>query len=375
MSLFTNISIGRSGAAVSAGPAKLRLRGCRPIGQCVRIFAWANNHSGCGQYRIGMPMWALGRMGHDTTPFSVLNTELPEDLDVLVGQQVCGPERSERWLEIARQPVRAMAMVYEMDDDVWSVHPTNPAFAGLHEPGLLPSLEACLAVADAATVTTDHLAEVVSRFNPNVHVLPNCIDQSLLEHERPRAEKVTIGWAGGSSHENDFASVRGDLRSFFGRNPDVDLHFIGPNFGPMVGRPDARNTPWSTNIGDYLKSIDFDIGIAPLAYHRFNKSKSDLKALEFAALGIPVVASNFGPYPDSIEHGVTGFLVKHPHEWSKYLRALVNDEAMRTEMGANAKRWAATRTIQANAWRWEQTYTLIYAGRLAALLQAAGTSL
>jgi hypothetical protein len=29
---------------------------------------------------------------------------------------------------------------------------------------------------------------------------------------------------------------------------------------------------------------------------------------------------------------------------------------MRTELGANARRWAATRTIQANVWRWETAY-------------------
>jgi hypothetical protein len=40
----------------------------------------------------------------------------------------------------------------------------------------------------------------------------------------------------------------------------------------------------------------------------------------------------------------------------RYLRDLVNDEAMRLEMGTNAKRWAATRTIQGNVWRWEAAY-------------------
>jgi hypothetical protein len=29
---------------------------------------------------------------------------------------------------------------------------------------------------------------------------------------------------------------------------------------------------------------------------------------------------------------------------------------MRTEMGENARRWAATRTIQGNVWRWETVY-------------------
>jgi glycosyltransferase involved in cell wall biosynthesis len=322
----------------------------------VRIFGWAVNHSGCGQYRIGIPMWGLGQAGHDALAFSVLNTDLPTDLDVLVGQLVCTPEQSALWQEIAAMPGRRPALVFELDDDIWNLHSTNYGAAGLKADDVRTAIERNLALADAVTVTTNHLAEVVSRFNANVHVLPNCVDAALLQHQRPRNDRVTIGWAGGSSHSNDFAFVRNELRSFLRRNADVDVHMIGTDYRHELGRPDARHSGWSENLVDYLSKIDFDIGIAPLAYHAFNKSKSDLKVLEYAALGIPVVATDFGPYSDSVQHGVTGFLVKRPHEWARYLRDLVNDEAMRTELGANARRWAATRTIQANVWRWETAY-------------------
>ena len=200
---------------------------------------------------------------------------------------------------------------------------------------------------------------------PLLYVLPNCVDIALLSYRKPPTERLTIGWAGGSSHFQDFAAVKSDLKTFLRRNPDVDMHFIGENYGELVGRPDARYTGWSANLVDYLSKLDFDIGLAPLAYHRFNRSKSDLKFLEYSALGIPVVASDFGPYGESVIHGVTGFLVKHPHEWSRYLRDLVNDDDMRTEMGINAKTWAATRVIQSNYWRWEAAYREVL-GRLPA---------
>ncbi len=322
----------------------------------MRIFGWAVNHSGCGHYRIGLPMWALGRAGHDATPFSVLNTELPEDLDVLVGQVVCGPDRSAIWRGVAAREGTRPALVFELDDDIWNLHPSNHGAAALRDPEVREAIETNLSVADAVTVTTAHLAGIVRAFNHNVHVIPNCVDEALLRHQRPANDRLTIGWAGGSSHNNDFAFVRKELRTFLHRNPDVDVHVIGTDYRKEIGRPDARHTDWSENLVEYLENIDFDIGIAPLAYHAFNKSKSDLKVLEYAALGIPVVATDYGPYSDSVQHGVTGFLVKHPHEWARYLRELVNDEAMRLEMGANARRWAATRTIQGNIWRWEAVY-------------------
>lgn len=321
----------------------------------MRIFGWAANHGGCGQYRIGLPMWALGQAGHDATAFSLLNVEIPEDLDVLVGQQIFTPDRLEVWQNLAKRPDRP-ALVFENDDDVWNVHSSNLAALAYTRPEALATTEEAIRLADAVTVTTEYLAERTRRFNPNVHVLPNCIDAAWLGYTRPRTDRVTIGWAGGSSHTNDFEFVQSQLKSFLRRNPDVDLHMIGTDYRHAVGRPDARHTAWNTNLNDYLSGVDFDIGIAPLAYHAFNKGKSDLKLLEYAALGIPVVATDYGPYADSVQHGVTGFLVRRPHEWGQYLRELVNDEAMRHGMGENARRWAATRTVQGNIWRWEAAY-------------------
>lgn len=331
----------------------------------MKIFGWASDHAGCGQYRIGLPMWGLTAFGHDTLAFSVLNMEVPADVDVLVGQRIALAASAEKWLDLAGRGDRHFAMVYELDDDLWSIHPSNAGAEPLSRPEVLANAARCIAAADAVTVTTGHLAGVVSKYNSNVHVLPNCIDRSWLGIERPRTKRLTVGWAGGSSHDVDFASVRNELRTFLRRNPAVDTHFIGVNYGAAVGRPDTRATTWNAEIVDYLSGIDFDIGIAPLAAHRFNRSKSDVKFLEYATLGIPVVASDYGPYRESIEHGVTGLLVKYPHEWGKYLRELVNDEDMRREIGDNARRWAATRTIQDTAWRWWAAYESALAARSA----------
>lgn len=331
----------------------------------MKLYGWACDMNGCGQYRIGLPFWALSAAGHDARAFLGAPTELPTDLDVLVGQRLSSPEETEVWLALAGRRDRNYRLVFEIDDDLWNLHPSNVSATSWFTPDALARMDACIAAADAVTVTTEHLAEIVRSRNPNVHVIPNCVDATLLRHERRHPAKVTIGWAGGSSHVVDFGAVQNDLRTFLRRNPQVDTHFVGADFGDMVGRPQTRHTSWSQNLVEYLHGIDFDIGIAPLAYHVFNKSKSDLKVLEYSALGIPVVATDYGPYSDSVQHGSTGFLVKRPHEWGRYLRDLVNDESMRKEMGDNARRWAATRTLQGNIWRWEEAYrsALEVAGR------------
>lgn len=114
-----------------------------------------------------------------------------------------------------------------------------------------------------------------------------------------------------------------------------------------------RWTDWTKGVPAYLRSIDFHIGLIPLRPHVFNNSKSAVTALSYAGLGIPVVASDVGPYRDFVRHGETGFLVKEPGDWVRYVRELVRNEQLRKEMGEAARQLAAEHTIEKNAHLWE----------------------
>lgn len=320
------------------------------------VFGWAQDMNGCGNYRIGMPMWGLKGRGHDTVAYYGPDPSINPRTDVVVGQLMYDEHRASQFQEIATWPGRRPVLIFEIDDDVWNIHPSNEPAQVLRNRAVLSRVEESARAADAVTVTTPQLAEVLSQFNEHVYVLPNCIDLDIITRMREPNERLTIGWAGGSSHVNDFADMQSNLRSFLKKQPDVDLHFIGHDFRDAIGLPNVRWSGWSADLRDYLYSIDFDIGIAPLAPNDFNRSKSDIKILEYAALGVPAVATDFGPYAASIKHGETGFLVKHPHEWGTYLRMLVEDAQLRAELSINAKIWASERTIQGNAVRWEQVY-------------------
>jgi len=141
---------------------------------------------------------------------------------------------------------------------------------------------------------------------------------------------------------------------FLKRNPDVHCHVVGGAFRSMASWPldRLRVTGWVQSVEDYYRLIDFDVAMAPLRAHTFNKSKSAIKAAEMAALGIPVVASAVGPYEAFIKPEETGLLVRHDHEWDSRLRALTGDTQMRTEMGRNARQLAAEHTIEGNLESW-----------------------
>jgi glycosyltransferase involved in cell wall biosynthesis len=305
---------------------------------------------GCGYYRMLLPLGELTRRGHDV---AICGTWVRQpDYDVAVAERIGNRGEVDRWRALAEHA----ALVYEVDDDLFNVEPTNlRAYPMLSDPELRRDMARCIALSDLVTVSTQPLAEVVGQFNPNVAVLPNHIDAAMLELQRPRRERVTVGWAGGDSHLLDLQVAAGQLRRFLDRNPAVDMHFVGTDYSRLVRRT-CRYTPFQAGVWNYYQVIDFDVGLAPLASNVFNRSKSHIRCLEYAALGVPVVASDVPAYRGIVIDGVTGFLVRRDHEWQPRLRDLVNDEAMRAEMGAKAREHAAGWAIQGGYRRWEQAY-------------------
>lgn len=222
-------------------------------------------------------------------------------------------------------------------------------------------MRANIGVADLVTVSTDRLAEVVSTYNKNVHVLPNCIPGWMMElPDRRRTDgTVTIGWQGSPTHAVDWEGIATHvaryLRAASGRKR-IELHTIGAD-GPYLPQvANHRHTGWFERVDDAWDAVDWHVALAPLKNHPFNWAKSDLRLLEAAARGIPVVASSVGPYAESLQHGETGYLAQHGQQWPGYLRELVDHPEERERMGRNARRWAATRTIETNIHRWEKAY-------------------
>jgi len=321
-----------------ADPTKLRVAGIE-------------DGSACGYLRIRLPFDHMRENGLDVR-YARDGDVLDQDhFPIVVAQRMGYPGFELQWLRLWRDH----KLVWETDDDLWSIDPTNERAAKVFTPELLRAVEHCAKTAHMVTVSTEPLAEVMREFNPNVVVIPNHIDGALLEVERKRADKLTIGWAGGDSHKRDWVAAAPSIRRFLDRNPDVDLHMIGADYR-RESKLRGRWTSWKTRMIDYYATIDFDIGLAPLIPSVFNRSKSHIKALEYAALGIPVIASDVGPYRDFVIDGVTGFLVRYDHEWEARLRDLTHDHAMREAMGEKAREHARTYSIS-EGWRlWENAY-------------------
>lgn len=283
-----------------------------------------------------------------------------------------GPTRL--WQSLARQG--NAKLVFEIDDDLWNVEPHNRACYDLYvkgtlrdEVGRIVQLDAPIrqnlidniTVADVVTVTTEPLAELVSQWNPNVVILPNCVPQWMIDQPMPmqQTERVTLGWGGSPSHTRDFGEVAKPLKRVLQRFGDAtEFHCIGPDFTDRVtslkGR--TRHTGWFEAVEDYLRGIDFQVALAPIRPSTFNDGKSSLKLLEASALGIPSIVSHTGPYARAIDAGAPARAATDHKAWERELVSLIQSPSDRETLGKDAREWAATRVIDQHAHLWEAAY-------------------
>lgn len=263
--------------------------------------------------------------------------------------------------------------VVEVDDNYIDVPPWNEAYRSFSNGSSYRRISLdCMRNADALVVTTPHLGRTYGAINDNVYVVENSLDfkgdrkfvgwdtVSVRKHQGTR-----LGWIGGRSHFEDLMMVAPVLRKLLLAHPDVTLCLVNSAIQkscqalgrpyPFEGLKNVHYADRSVAINRYAKfmaSFGFDIGIAPLVDCNFNRSKSNLRWLEYSALGVPCVATDISHFNQSIIHGEDGFLVKDndPDRWYATLENLIEDVHLRERVGRQAKkRIKAHFNVQRNA--------------------------
>lgn len=322
----------------------------------MKIFFWPSDPGGCKYYRCDLPAGGLATLGHEST----VSQQMPDwardgEADVIVAQRLTEPGP----LGLFKRLSGKSKLVYEVDDDLWHLDPSNRDAYRAYGPDELRRAREAIEVADLVTVTTEPLADLLSAWNPNVTILPNMIPAALLQHTPDSSDtRVTIGWGGSPSHARDFGELARPLRIVLQRFGDaVEFHCMGADYTDRCSsrRGRTRFSGWHRTVDSYLGAVDFHIGLAPLRPTAFNDAKSDIKLLEYAALGIPALVSNVGPYARAVQNGAPAVTVTG-RGWEDPLVELIQHPDQRAEYSKLAREWAAARTIEANAWRWEEAY-------------------
>jgi glycosyltransferase involved in cell wall biosynthesis len=329
-----------------------------------RTLFLARGNGAIAWYRCALPAMALGAdwLGLHAPPGrgpavggSAQGPGLddPGAYDVVVVQEAKGPA----WRAAIRDwRSRGATVLYEVDDWLHGVADVpGHALAASFDRNALAAYEMCMRAAHGLICSTDFLAERYREINPRISVCRNGIDLRRYALERPVREHVTIGWSGGTGHAAAVGAWLGAVAAVLREQPaarfvtvgDAHANALQAEFGPER----CRAIPFSALETYPAAMAHFDVAIAPAGREAYFQGKSDLRWLEAAALGIPVVADP-GVYAE-IEHGATGFHAASPRQAERLLRELVADRELRDSVGAAAREHVErhrSATVAAEQW-------------------------
>jgi len=321
--------------------------------------------SGSGQYRIIEPLDALQL--HSLAQTCVVEPEKPGQtnrrvvtaLDVarlrpdrlLVQHSITDADMAH--LRNIRTALPNTFIVQLMDDLTSELPPEHPNYQGNLREGHTRTLQA-LALSDRLIVSTQPLADYYAAHCKDIRVVPNALDMrhwgGYFQMQGDRAgKKPRVGWVGAGQHQGDLRCMQQVVQAlagevewvFMGMCPDALRPFID-EFHPFVA---YRDYPAK------MASLALDIAIAPLQAHPFNVCKSNLRLLEYGAMGWPVVCSDLIPY--RTDNPPVMHVANDDAAWLAALRALLADPAVRRERGAALHDWVmAHYTLEQQVQRW-----------------------
>ena len=286
-------------------------------------------------------------------------------------------------------------------DDYWLPTKEHPIHQLIVENKIHTKIVENLKVADYVTTTTELFANEIRKFNKNVLVLPNAIDPKEPQFNEPTldSEKIRVGWLGGSSHLHDLKLLDGmvsklspiqdklqyyvcgfDIRgtvteinketgeqtqrpikpqeTVWVRYEEIftnNYKIISPEYKTYLDKFEEGDYPaiqkenyvrvWTRPVDSYARNYaKFDISLAPIKNHMFNRMKSQLKVIEAGFYKKALIASNVGPYTIDLKHALhqgkftdgNALLVNESNnhsDWAKHVKKLVDNPNLITDLG------------------------------------------
>lgn len=299
-----------------------------------KVYVHPADFDGCGEMRISSPARTLSRSGAIQGGGGVRFLG-PWEIaafapDSVVIQRPFNDIALD-WLASYRRYSNSF-LIYEIDDLISRIPPGNGSRADFPA-----DIEARIAkgigLCDRLVVSTKALAEAYGRYAKEVMVVPNLLDDlhwGALQASPVAGDKPRVGWAGSTSHGGDLAMIKDVIQTL---TNEVDWVFLG--LCPESLRPLIHEYHPAVAIGEYpaaLAQLGLDIAIAPLEANAFNEAKSNLKLLEYGALGYPVVCSNVLPYQGDLP---VVRVANTTQQWVAAIRRLVANPAERAALGQN----------------------------------------
>lgn len=309
--------------------------------------------------RWGGSGWARIGQYVDDLPFSVTvgvltwnrdhlvimdtNDEL-HDVDVILMQRLMHGGIPEH---IRLSQAQGIKIVNDIDDWYWGLSPANDAFRHNH-PKKNPKenfnhYRKVISWSDMIISSTPYLADRVREFTrAPIEVSKNTVDfKRFTPREHLDVDVPLVGWVGSTNHRSGDLEVLKGIIPALCRNGEIKLFHGGampkaPTFASRVGVPDTavRTLPLVPHT-HYPELMIMDIGLVPLSNMPFNRAKSDIKGLEYAAAGVPFIASSLDAYIELQRDLGVGRIAKKPLNWVKHIKELSDYRVRKEEAESN----------------------------------------
>ncbi len=195
------------------------------------------------------------------------------------------------------------------------------------------------------------LAEMIGTAAPRTEVLFTPVDGSRYPvAELTARERVRLVWIGLGSNVRYLEALAPALRSLQPAGVDFELRVISDRLPAMEGVKCVA-VPWSV-AGEGSALAACDVGLAPLPDDLWTRGKSAYRCIQYAAAGLPTVASPVGANREVVVDGVSGLTASSLDEWRGALLRLCADVSLRRRLGAEARRGAARFDLSAYAERY-----------------------
>ena len=273
--------------------------------------------------------------------------EIMTQADILILKNICDPDL----LPLIRdRKNNGKLTIYEIADNLSALQPWNSVYFFYKNKENLALVNRLASSCDALQTTCHELKRLYGHLNDSCEVFPNHL--SHVPHERPvkRGTEVIIGWGGSHGHLEDMAEIADSLIEWINTQPNVSLHLMCSDpiwklFDPLPEHKKRRTLPGT--IDDYYNFLrGIDIGIAPLKDTAFNRSRSDVKFLEYAVSGVVPVMAFLEPYTNSVDVGKTGFLFKDTTHLITILNQLLENTSLLREITKTARRYTIQERLQ-----------------------------
>jgi len=371
----------------------------------IKVLVLPSDRTGVGKFRSIDPHVCLQNNHSDDFHVDIEYDPKLDDINYWKQYQIVHFHRSigqdyDKSVQII-QKLNSMGIVTIMDlDDYWLPTKEHPIQQLIIQNKIHEKIVANLKVAGNVTTTTTIFANEISKFNKNVFVLPNAINpnEPQFQAKTESSDRLRFGWLGGSSHLHDLKLLDGTFNKLRPIKDKFSVYLCGfdtrgtvteinKDTGEQKQRPikpeetvwaryeeiftdkyslidptqkealmkfkeedyvnkefPTYNRIWTKPVTSYAANYKwFDVSLAPIKNHVFNRMKSQLKVIEAGFYKKAIIASNIGPYTIDLKHSLqngnfvdgNALLVDEVRngDWSKYMKKLIDNPNWAYDLG------------------------------------------